>query len=163
MKKEYLERAKEFFEKNTETKAVYFTSDGNMFKAEHYASNWSVGLADKAVTPVTRASILISETITKALANKAAAGLNGDTEVQNPVVPASDVQNPIAPVIEVQDPIVPVAPKSELSEVDEKAELVKRYIELYDTKPNHLTGIEKLKLKIAEKEAELRLAEGAGK
>jgi len=143
MKTENLERVKEFFEKNTETKAVYFTSDGNMFKAEHYASNWAVGLSDKAVTPVTRASILRSEAITKALANKVATGLSGDTEGQNP--------------------IAPVATKSELSEADEKTELVKRYIELHNKKPNHLTGIEKLKLKIAEKEAELKLAEGSGK
>jgi len=143
MKTENLERVKEFFEKNTETKAVYFTSDGNMFKAEHYASNWAVGLSDKAVTPVTRASILRSEAITKALANKAATGLSGDTEGQNP--------------------IAPVATKSELSEADEKAELVKRYIELYDKKPNHLTGIGKLKLKIAEKEAKSKLAESSGK
>ncbi|WP_145859051.1 hypothetical protein [Pedobacter suwonensis] len=125
MKTKNLERVKEFFEKNTETKAVYLTSDGNMFKAEHYASNWAVGLSDKTLTPVTRASILRSETITKALANKAATGLSGDTEVQ------------------IQ--IIPIATKSELSESHEKAELVKRYIELYDKKPNNMLDIPKLK------------------
>lgn len=37
---------------------------------------------------------------------------------------------------------------------DEREALVKRYIELFDTKPAHNTGIAKLKERIAEKEAE---------
>ncbi len=44
-----------------------------------------------------------------------------------------------------------------LHKVDEgeRAELAAKYEKLYGAKPNHNTGIEKLKAKIAEKEAEL--------
>ncbi len=49
----------------------------------------------------------------------------------------------------------PVAEIVETKTDDERQQLVARYEELFGKKPNHLTGVEKLKTQIQEKETEL--------
>ena len=136
MKTENLEKAKAFFEKNADVAKVYFTSDGNIFRVRQYADNWSVALSDKTVIEVGRAEALTgvkAEPIDGENAN----GNNG----------AGDEKGNGK-----------TADTGESKGDDEKSELVKRYIELFDTKPNHMTGIPKLKEAIALKEAELKAA-----
>ncbi|MCZ2084159.1 MAG: hypothetical protein LC112_07775 [Flavobacteriales bacterium] len=43
----------------------------------------------------------------------------------------------------------------------ERQNLVKEYTELFEKKPNHMTGVEKLKTAIADKKAELEAAKNA--
>lgn len=136
MKTENLEKAKAFFEKNADVAKVYFTSDGNIFRVRQYADNWSVALSEKTVIEVSRA-----EALTGVKTEPTAGGnINGNDG-------AGDEKGGDNK-----------ADTGENKGDDEKAELVKRYIELYDTKPNHMTGIPKLKEAIALKEAELKAA-----
>lgn len=125
MKKEFLERAKDFFGKNEGINKVYFTSDGNMFRAENYADNWKITLADKAVTPITKEDIFgKSESTGDAPTDSG----NADDETgKNNAGGGAD---------------------------EEKKALHKRYIELFDVKPVGLS-VEKIKAKIEAKEAEL--------
>lgn len=53
-----MQKAKAFFAdpKNKNVSKIYITSDGNVFRADHYADNWSVNLSDKTITPFTRGS-----------------------------------------------------------------------------------------------------------
>lgn len=111
-----IERAEEFFGKNENVDKVYFTSDGNMFRAEHYATNWAQALGDKKITPVSRAVALPIQK------------QEGDKQ--------NDAENPQEDVADI-----------------ERTELIKRYIELFDTKPATNIKLETLKARIAEKEA----------
>lgn len=129
MKKTNQERAKELFEKEPNVNAAYFTKDGNMFRAEHYARDWAKGANGGEVETIHRdASVAES--------SEAETGEVG-TE------PAT----------------TSIDKTGEGDAADEKAELTKRYIELYDAKPKHLTGIAKLKELIAAKELEIKNAE----
>lgn len=133
-KQEKLDFAKKFFSENEGVDKVYFTSDGNMFRAEHYAHNWKVSLKDQAVTPVTRA---------EALGLPASTEDDTDTDGQGGGSTGGNTDE---------------GGKPEGGADDAKAErdaLVKRHIELFDTKPVGLS-IEKLKAKIAAKEAEAK-------
>lgn len=134
MKTENLEKAKALFEKNADVAKVYFTSDGNVFRVRQYADNWSVALSDKTVIEVSRAEALTGVKAEQTDGGNTGTGADagGDTGKKDD--------------------------KGGSQGDDEKAELVKRYIELYDTKPNHMTGIPKLKEAIALKEAELKAA-----
>lgn len=136
MKTENLEKAKAFFDKNVDVAKVYFTSDGNIFRVKQYADNWSVALSDKAVIEVSRAETLAdAKTEPTDGANANGNDVGSDKKGGDKKTDAGENKGD-----------------------DEKAELVKRYIELYDTKPNHMTGIPKLKEAIAAKEAELKAA-----
>ena len=123
MKAEILEALKVIFQKNPEVNNLYLTSDGNIFRAEHYAHNWRGSLLDKTITTVTRAEVMGVKAVPAADEDSTNAG-NGESGTGN----GAD---------------------------DEKAEAVKRYIELFDTKPNNFMKLETIKTKIAEKEAEL--------
>jgi len=158
MKKENLERAKELFEKEAGVDKVYFTKDGNMFRALHYAEGW-----DKdGIETVSRALIGLAEkfeeikakktTSTKVVAITGEAGTDGaTTDGEGTKGTGTDEGTGTGEGTEgTKTP--------ELSAEEKKAELVKTYIELFDKKPNHMAGVAKLKEQIAEKEA-LILAE----
>src|SRR5690606_18387946 len=50
-KKKFEQEAEAFFadKKNSDVNKVYVTSDGNLFRAEHYADNWKTQLPDRTV------------------------------------------------------------------------------------------------------------------
>lgn len=125
MKTETLKSIKELFQKNPEVNNVYVTSDENIFRAEHYAHNWRCSLADKTITTVTRAQALGVQT-------------SEATDPEN-----NDISNGDS------------STNSDNGANDERAAAVKRYIELFDTKPSHFMKLETIKAKIAEKEASL--------
>lgn len=76
-KEKFEQKAKAFFaeKKNANVNAVYITSDGNLFKAEHYAVDWKRGLSDKAVAVFKRPS-KVQDIIDKVIADKFAEGDN---------------------------------------------------------------------------------------
>lgn len=55
----------------------------------------------------------------------------------------------------------PKKPEQKADDNGERAELAAKYEKLFGKKPNHMTGVEKLKSQIAEKEAELAAANQA--
>ncbi|TZF81817.1 hypothetical protein FW774_17325 [Pedobacter sp. BS3] len=162
MKNEFLERLKDFFAKNEGEDKVYATSDGNLFRAKHYAESWASGLKDKAVTTYYKA---IVEKFGDKLADTPgeADPANGDKKPADNTDPAStenaDKSKPADNTGEADGD----KDKSEKSADDERAALVKRYIELYDSKPSNFMKTENIAAKIAEKEAELKAAEKASK
>lgn len=123
---QFEQKAKEFFadKKNANIKSVHFTSDGNMFRADHYAENWAKELKDKAIVTIKR------ESKVQAIIDQVIAEKFGDDSTTTAAT---------------------------LTEEDERAALIKRYIELFDTRPKsaHNIGLDKLRAQIAEKEAEL--------
>jgi len=146
MKKENIARAKELFEKEPKVEEVYFTTDGNMFRALHYARGWQ----PEGIETVRRSTVELAEKIDEMVSGKA-----GKATVAAPIVP-------VAPVVP-SAPVAPVAPKVPVVAVvtavtsDERAALVKRYIELFDKKPAQNIGDATLKMRIEEKEAALKL------
>lgn len=162
MANEKLNRAKEFFadSKNEGVDKVYFTKDGNMFRAKHYAENWGgVGNVETVYRQVV-------EALDAKLKKNDEKGEKDISSLQLVKTESNEPETEKDPAGE-KDPLdskededgkEPEADKEpakpEVTEADEKEALVKRYIELYDTKPNHMTGIVKLKEKIAAKEAE---------
>lgn len=127
-KQDLTKRADEFFKENVGADRVYFTSDGNMFRAERYAKNWAGFLTDKTISPIFKNGEQSDPIVTDGAGDGAGAG--GETGGASGA--------------------------GDGGSGDEREELVKRYIELFDTKPNHMTGIPKLKEKIAEKEAAIQ-------
>lgn len=121
-KKKFEQEAKAFFadKKNDNVNKVYVTSDGNLFRAEHYADNWKTQLADRTVEVYERPS-------TKKL--------DVNESSTSPDAPKKDS---------------PAEEKSTLRD-----EMVKEYIELFDTKPAHNISLEKLQDKITAKRLEL--------
>lgn len=156
MSKENLNRAKEFFadSKNEEVDKVYFTSDGNMFRAKHYAESWA---GSGKVETVYRAVIetlegKTSKVVKDTKADKIPAG-NKEPEADKEPEAEKDPEADKDPEGDKEPEADKEPANTEVNEADEKEALVKRYIELYDTKPNHMSGIARLKEKIAEKEA----------
>lgn len=132
MEKTNQERAKELFDKEPNVNTVYITKDGNMFRAEYYARDWAKGANGGEVETIHRGGSVAETANTE----------TGETGT----APAT----------------TPIDKTAEGDAADEKAELTKRYIELYDGKPNNLIGVQKLKELIAAKELENLTAE-AGK
>ncbi|QNK63950.1 hypothetical protein H7F33_05510 [Pedobacter sp. PAMC26386] len=151
MNKEYLERAKVLFAKEETVRTLYFTSDGNMFRAEHYAMGWANGLADKKIETISRTLVMAADIFNEKAAGDSGLQVDGSTE--------GAAGNAGSPENSTGGTDGSDSTQTNSSETDEKAALVTRYIELYDTKPNHMTGVEKLKTQIATKEAELKAAE----
>ena len=130
--KKFEQEAKAFFAdgKNKNVNVIYATSDGNLFRAEHYADNWKTQLTDKAVEVYHRNPAKTEST----------SGINSTDQNED------------------------IDDKSKGSEGNTDAvreELVKQYIELFDTKPAHNIGLDKLQDKITAKRFELaKEAEG---
>lgn len=124
-KKKFEAVAKEFFAdaKNSNVNKVYITSDGNMFRAEHYADGWKTNLKNQEVEVYER------EQKAKAIESE-----DDDTDATKSTT-----------IIDTTGDAV-------------RAELVKQYIELFDTKPSHNIGLEKLQDKITAKRLELEKA-----
>lgn len=116
------QRIKDFFanKTNENVNKVYVTSDGNLFKAEHYAIDWSKTLPDKNVKPYNRHVV------------------EAFNAVKTPI--ALDVDTASVTTTEGNG--------------EHRQQLVKRYIELFDTKPDEALTDEALANLIAEKEAE---------
>lgn len=134
-KKKFEQEAKAFFadQKNDNVNTLYVTSDGCMFRAEHYANNWKNDLKDRTLETYYRnGSPLVNAIIdglkAKSEADKLGSSASGATSSDQP---------------------------------SEREALVKEYIELFDTKPHHMLGIDKLKQAIDDKKAELALSEGS--
>lgn len=130
--KQNAEKAEAFLAENKNVNIVYFTSDGQMFRAEHYANSWAASLKDREIDVHIRSSNNILDKFNDKLKTESAASLedagstgNGDSN--------SDAT----------------------SDDDERKALEKEHIELFDTKPAYNIGLDKLKAKIAEKKAEL--------
>lgn len=124
--KKFADKAKEFFAdpKNANVTRVYVTSDGCLFRALHYANDWKTRLTDREIETYSRFPDLKKETH---------ATIVGENQEDN------------------TDPVVETNVDSDNKERDA---LVKEYIELFDTRPAHNIGLEKLKAKIEEKKAE---------
>lgn len=118
MKKENLEAAKAFFKKNPEVNKVYFTTDGNMFRALHYAENWQKGLGAGEIEHI-----------------------NSDLETDKVAEPKDGAVNDLVDGVITDEKNVKLVDEKDAAN-DEKAELVKRYIETFDTKPDGLTDEE---------------------
>jgi len=121
--KKFEQEAKEFFadKKNANSNSLYVTSDGNMFRAEHYADDWKKSLTDKEVEVYRRDPIKVD--------------ISTDESVDNAGHSSTET--------------------SKGSEDAVREELVKQYIELFDTRPAHNIGLEKLQDKITAKRIEL--------
>jgi len=124
------DKAKEFFanQKNNNVNKVYITSDGNVFRAEHYADNWKTNLKDSEVEIHDRVSKV--QAIIDDVKDKYFNEADGTKK-------------------ELQD---------DNTNTDVRSELEKEYIELFDTKPAHNIGLEKLQDKITAKRLELEKA-----
>lgn len=133
------EKAKAFFAKNKNVNRVYFTSDGQMFRAEHYANNWAASLKDREVDVLHR---VVSNVL-----NKVVDELDSDD--------AGDASDLTATG---KDHSADAGDGS----TDEKEALVKEHIELFDTKPAPNIGLETLKAKISTKKAELEAEKNVG-
>ncbi|WP_149913497.1 hypothetical protein [Sphingobacterium cavernae] len=66
-KKKFEQEAEAFFadKKNSDVNKVYVTSDGNLFRAEHYADNWKTQLPDRTVEVYERSQAEQSKTSNK--------------------------------------------------------------------------------------------------
>lgn len=135
--KQLEERVKGFFAKNKDVNKLYVTSDGNMFRAKHYADDWSYGLKDREVVTVYR----YAENKEKASEAKVLEDHGGD---------AGDTSDTIDTGSE------------ETESANEKGALIKEHIELFDKKPAPNIGLESLKTKIAERKAELEAENNVG-
>lgn len=156
MAKENLERAKAFFAdpKNADVNAVYFSKDGNMFKAKHYAESWGgVDGVETITRPFVEALASLKEK-KEVTAETPAADATKEAGEGSAETPAADAANQASEAT-AETPAADAANQAS----DERAELVKRYIELYDTKPAHNMKLENIAAKIAEKEAQLKAAE----
>lgn len=126
-KKKYEQEAKAFFadKKNANINTLYVTSDGNLFRAEHYALNW------RASNPKLTIEVHSRERPVDAILREVAEHhFNEDGSKKNESSTS--------------------AGSSELREA-----LVKEYIELFDAKPSHNIGLDKLQDKITAKRLEL--------
>lgn len=110
--------------KNANVNTLYATSDGNIFRAEHYAENW------KADNPKLTIEVF-RRPVAEKLANEDA---DGEANVAGSTESTTDTV---------------------------REDLVKQYIELFDTKPAHNIGLDKLQDKITEKRLELEKANAA--
>lgn len=128
-KKKFEQEAEAFFadKKNSNFNTVYATSDGSLFRAEHYADNWKTQLLNKEVEVYHR--------------NPVKAEVTPDQELDNDQ--ESNSSN-----------------DSTSSTGNVREDLVKQYIELFDTKPAHNISLEKLQDKITAKR--LEIAEQSG-
>nr|WP_067054075.1 hypothetical protein [Mucilaginibacter sp. L294] len=122
MKKELLEQLKALFEKNADVNKAYVTSDGNVFRAGHYAENWKQTLANKAVDEYTREAICGTS-----------AGSTADTD--------SDTDGDSGSKVDTGDK-------------DKLAAVIKKFIELFDTKPAAGLTAQEIEKQIADYEAE---------
>lgn len=122
-KKKFEQEAKAFFadKKNDNVNKVYVTSDGNLFRAEHYADNWKTQLTDRTVEAYERPST-----------KKADVSLTDKTSGDDAKTDSQADDNTAL-----------------------RDEMVKEYIELFDTKPAHNISLEKLQDKITAKKLEL--------
>jgi|GEM_PF-1613603 len=128
------ENVKDFFAKNKGVDRVYITSDGQLFRAEHYANNWAASLKDRTVSVENRS---LKERLDRIIDTSKAT--KGSTEGTEDSTGGQD----------------DATGSTGDGAADERAELVKEYIELFDTKPAHNIGLDKLKAKIDEKKTEL--------
>ncbi|SJN38289.1 hypothetical protein FM120_11120 [Sphingobacterium faecium PCAi_F2.5] len=110
--------------KNANVNTLYATSDGNIFRAEHYAENW------RASNPKLTIEVFRRPVVEKA-SNE---GANDDANIAGSAESTTDTV---------------------------REDLVKQYIELFDTKPAHNIGLDKLQDKITEKRLELEKANAA--
>lgn len=135
-KKKFEQEASEFFadKKNDNVNTLYITSDGCLFRAEHYANNWKNDLKDKTLEIHNRTG----KSLVDVIIDDVKARIEADKEDQS--ISDSDASQ----------------------DTSERDALVKEYIELFDTKPHHMLGVEKLKIAIDTKKAELALIEDAG-
>ncbi|WP_286882940.1 hypothetical protein [Sphingobacterium sp. UBA5980] len=127
--KVFSEKAQAFFadKKNDNINKVYITSDGWVFRAEHYAKNWIKENPKLTLETHFRAgSRPVDDLIAKIVAEKFGSNTGEDLDQDDQTQAPSDREG-----------------------------LVKEYIELFDTKPHHMFSDDKIKLLIAEKKAEL--------
>ncbi|WP_313234228.1 hypothetical protein [Sphingobacterium multivorum] len=127
--KVFSEKAQAFFadKKNDNINKVYITSDGWVFRAEHYANNWIKENPKLTLETHFRAgSRPVDDLIAKIVAEKFGSNSGEDLDQDDQTQAPSD-----------------------------RDALVKEYIELFDTKPHHMFSDDKIKLLIAEKKAEL--------
>lgn len=130
MENQNLERAKEFFGANEGIDKVYFTSDGNMFRAAIYAANWNSTLTDKEIVSITR--------------GEANGEAKPDDDTTGQTGGAADDQSGAG---------AGQTGQAGGTADDEKKEARRRYIELFDKQPVGMSH-EKILEKIATKEAE---------
>ncbi|MGJ1287592.1 hypothetical protein [Sphingobacterium sp. UBA6308] len=127
--KVFSEKAQAFFadKKNDNVRTVYVTSDGNIFRAEHYAKNWIQQNPKLTLETYSRTgSRPVDDLVAKIIAEKFGSNTDEDLDQDNQTQAPSDREG-----------------------------LVKEYIELFDTKPHHMFSDDKIKSLIAEKKAEL--------
>lgn len=131
--KKFEQEAKAFFadKKNDNVNKLYITSDGCLFRAEHYANNWKNDLKDKGVEIYNRYSLV--DTIIDGVKAR---------------IEAAQVDQTKSDSVDTE-------------QSSERENLVKEYIGLFDTKPHYKFSDEKVRGLIEAKKAELALTEDA--
>lgn len=132
---------KQLFAQHPKVDKFFMTSDDQAFVEAHYANSHAQRFADKEVAEYDRATFELSAEVKKTKDS------DKDKGAAAPAAPAAPAQP--APALAAS-----AAPAEPAPEADEKAKLTARYTELYGAKPNHLTGVAKLKTLIEAKEAE---------
>lgn len=121
------------FAHNPEAEVMHLTSDNQAFTESAKADSHSQRLGDEKVLTVTRSAFeageapLVTDRAQEAGEGKIKGEGEGEAEVEA---------------------------EAEVKVDDEKTALQAKYLELFGKKANRLTGVEKLKTQIAEKEAE---------
>lgn len=164
----------ELFATHPTVNTFYVTSDNTGFTEDHRAEAHAQSLEDKKVQPYNRT---VFETLIS-IQDKVSSKVSKIETRVKAIVPVIEVETDDQKTDEGdgdpgagagaenpegagdpganQNPGTGAAATSVKTELSEKEQLQARYLELFGKKPNHLTGVEKLKADIAAKEAETK-------